>query len=376
MTDYTIASPNGGAWSINNTNTSKDGRFVQLAGLLEGASGSGNVFTRARAGILPGPPGATATQISGGGLVAPVSGLTFSIQPFAAVVERGGVGPYLVESTAVGSAAVGTADPSQTRVDRVDVRVLDGALGDNGGVSLIAVKVTAGTPGAGLPSAPTNSIPLGAWNVSAGATTLTSGMWVPSRKSAGIRGGVRLLMEGDLLTDPGFMSGELRDTTAVAAVATIDRWNSVTSTWQRIVDLSGAAVAQNAFPGAMGSSGSVTYVVPANTAGVAFKAPASGIVEVEWSADLRSSALNVSAILSPQVFTGATVGSGGVFQAANDNQSVSTNSQTNNTSVGSSVFVTGLTPGSSYNVQLFWRATNSGTAAGSNARVLVSPQAA
>jgi hypothetical protein len=379
VTDYTIASPNGNTWSIQSAAASKDGRFHDLAFLQQGAGGA-NILTKSRPGVLGSPPWLSNTQVPGAGQVFISTGLGWSVTPFAAVVERSSlVGSYVVVSTAVGFGTLSTADPSQTTVYRLDVQVLDGALGDNGGTSLTTVKVTRGTPGAGTPTAPTNSVPLGIWTVPANITSLSAGMWTGARKSAGFVGSVRMLLEGDSLADAGFMSGEMRDTSAIVTAptpGTIDRWNAAASVWQRVLDLSGAAVAQNFFPGAMGSSTSASYVVPANTAGCAFTAPSSGIVEVEWGADLRSSASNSSALLSPQVRAGGSVGVGTVFLAASDNQSVSTNSQTNNTTCSMSVFVTGLTPGATYNVQLLWKATNTGTVAGGNPRVLVSPQAA
>lgn len=213
MTDYTIASPNGGTWTIQSTNSATVGRYHDLAFLMEGAAGTANGFKQARAGILVGPSIASPpSNVPGGFAVAPTSGLGFSIQPGAAVVERSTlVGPYVVDSTAVGAAAVSTADPSQTRIDSVDVQVLDGVLGDNGGVSRTSVKVTAGTPGGGLPAAPANSVHLGSWSVPAGCTSLAAtGVWTPTWKSTCLRGGTRVLGPGDALADPGFVVGEER----------------------------------------------------------------------------------------------------------------------------------------------------------------------
>lgn len=234
MTDYAIASPNGGTWTIQSANSATVGRYHDLGFLMEGASGVGNVFKQCRPGVLVGPPVAASSNVPGAFAVAAATGLNFTVQPGPAVVERSTlVGTYGVESTAIGTGAVGTADPSQTRVDRLDIRVLDGALGDNGGVSLTAVKVTAGTPGAGLPAAPTNSIPLGSWSIPAGTTSLAAtATWSPGRKSAAVRGSTRVLLEADALSDPGFMVGEKRLRFHSTYGWLEDIWDAGTSTWR------------------------------------------------------------------------------------------------------------------------------------------------
>lgn len=214
MTDYTITSPNGGTWTDQSANNPTIGRYHDLGYVMEGAAGAGNVFKQARPGILPGPPVAAGSNIPGAFAVAPTSGLNFSIQPAAALLERNTLsGVYPVHSTAVGTAAVGTADPTQTRIDLVTVDHFDGALGDNSSTTLTRVHVKAGTPGGGVPAADVTAgarTILGWWTIPALTTTLTLGMWTDARKSAGVRGGSRVLMPGDALTDPGFMPAERR----------------------------------------------------------------------------------------------------------------------------------------------------------------------
>ena len=236
MTDYTIASPNGGTWTDQLANTATVGRYHDLGFLAEGAAGATNVFKQARPGILPGPPVAAASKIPGAFAVAPTSGLNFSIQPGASILERNTLsGLYHVQSTAVGTGAVGTADPSQTRIDLVTLDHFDGALGDNSSTTLTRVHVKAGTPGGGVPTAdvtPGARTILGWWTIPALTTTLTSGMWTDARKSAAIRGAVRVLLPGDALSDPGFDIGELRDTSVISTQGTIDYWDAVASVWR------------------------------------------------------------------------------------------------------------------------------------------------
>lgn len=239
MTDYTITAPNGGTWTDQLANTATVGRYHDLGFISEGAAGAASVFKQARAGVLPGPPVAAASKIPGAFAVAPTSGLNFSIQPGAVILERNTLsGLYHVQSTAVGTGAVGTADPSQTRIDLVTVDHFDGALGDNSSTTLTRVHVKAGAPGGGVPAidvTPGARQIMGWWTIPALTTTLTSGMWTDARKSSGLRGGIRPLLPGDALSDPGFHVDELRDTTAISTQGTIDCWDAVNSVWRTIL---------------------------------------------------------------------------------------------------------------------------------------------
>lgn len=233
MTDYTIAPPNGSAWSTQSLNAAKDGRAHDLSFLAEGASGAGNVFKQVRPGIFPGPPMAGSSNIPGAFAVTPTGGMTFSVQPGAGAVERSTLAyPYDIQSTAIGSCATTNGDPSQTRVDRVDLQMLDGALGDNGGVTKPNVKVTAGTPGSGIAAPPINSTQVGFWTIPAGTTTLTAGMWTDTRKSTAVRGGVRVLMPGDVLTDPGFNVAERRMRFHSTYGWLEDFWDAANAVWR------------------------------------------------------------------------------------------------------------------------------------------------
>lgn len=267
MTDYTITSPNGGTWTIQSTNSASVGRYHDLGFLMEGASGAANVFKQCRAGILSGPPVAASSNIPGAFAVAPTGGLNWSVQPGAAVVERGTLsGTYGVQSTAVGTGAVGTADPSLTRVDRLDLQTLDGALGDNGGVSKTSVKVTAGTPGSGIAGAPTNSDQVGFWTIPATTTTLTAGMWTDTRKSAAVRGSTRILLPGDALSDPGFNVGERRMRFHSTYGWMEDFWDAANAVWR------GTQVLVLPQPAQTGS-GSLATAATATIASVALSDP-------------------------------------------------------------------------------------------------------
>lgn len=228
----------GGTWTIQSTNTATTGRYHDLSFLAEGAAGA-NGFTTARTGVLPGPADSGTQTPNAFAVSATGTGLNMLIRRGAAVAERSTlVGTYLVHTETSGTVTFSTADGTNPRIDRVDLQVLDGALGDNGGVSVtqfvVTTGVAAGSPA--TPAAPSNSTPVAQTLLPANTTTLTIGMISDKRRSAGLRGGIRVQMPGDSTSDVGFGSGEWRDTTAIATtVPTIDRWNSLTAAWETLL---------------------------------------------------------------------------------------------------------------------------------------------
>jgi hypothetical protein len=236
LTNYTIASPNGDTWTIQSTNSASAGRYHDLGFLSEGSSTN---MGKSRPGIL-GASAPAASAIPSAMQLSVNAGLTMNVAAGAAVVERGTlVGPYRVDSTTVATVTLGTADATNPRIDRVDLRVLDGALGDNGGVSLTQFIVTQGTASGSpaVPTAPTNSIPLGQVLLPAGTVTITTGMITDTRKSAGIRGASRVLLPGDSLADPGFMAGEERTRYHATYGWLNDIWDPVASLWRGTQEL-------------------------------------------------------------------------------------------------------------------------------------------
>lgn len=99
-----------------------------------------------------------------------------------------------------------------------------------------------------------------------------------------------------------------------------------------------------------------------NDCGSAFVAPASGKVLVLYGANLDNGTALASTHVAPHVRTGSTVGSGTDVFAATLAKSVR-NVGTEDRTYGSSLPLTGLTPGNSYNVRLEHRVSgNTGTA--------------
>lgn len=226
----TSAQP-GGTWTIQSTNTASVGRFHDLAFLAEAVSS----FTQARPGVLSGFANAGATVAASFAFTPTGSGLNLFVFAGSAVVERTShAGPYTVVLDSTATVTFATADPTNSRIDRVDLQVLDGALGDNGGTSQTALVVTtgvaSGTPT--VPAAPANSIPICQVLLPATTTTLTSGMVTDTRKSAALRGATRLLLPGDSLSDPGYMAGETRLRYHATYGWLEDYWDPVASLWR------------------------------------------------------------------------------------------------------------------------------------------------
>lgn len=368
LTNYVIGTSAhaGGTWTIQNTNTAQVGRYHDLAWLTEGAADS-NGFTTSRPGCLPGPADDDSnipncwTQTPTG------TGLNLNVRRGSAVVERGTlVGSYIVESNATATVTLATANATNPRIDRVDLQVLDGALGDNGGTSQTALIVSSGTAAGSpsVPAAPSNSIPICQILLPANTTTLTSGMVTDKRRSAGLRGGTRVLLPGDSLTDVGFMPGEMRDTRAIASPGTIDTWDNASAAWVRVHDFAGAAVHFTHFAATdtVTNVTTTSYVAVTDTGGTHlghnFVAPASGIIELTWGANAFSGVSGSSLLIGSNVRQGGTVGSGtGQSTVSDDDAAVY--SLLGDVPGTRMRVVTGLTPGNTYNVQL--EAKNSGS---------------
>lgn len=135
------------------------------------------------------------------------------------------------------------------------------------------------------------------------------------------------------------------------------------------IDWNGATTVY-AFTATAGTTASLTYVLPTTASvGLVFVAPPSGKVKINWSSEITHSVANGWSQMSPNVRTGNVIGSGTVFLAANDFYSTRCRSATAAAGGGTGgdktmtnfYLLTGLTPGSSYNVQLYARVNTVGT---------------
>lgn len=118
------------------------------------------------------------------------------------------------------------------------------------------------------------------------------------------------------------------------------------------------------------STAYTTTLTPATICGVAFVAPPSGKVKILWNAELSNSGASFS-LVSPQVATGGTVGSGTVVLAADDARTINHNGTTSERN-GAITTCSGLTAGDTYNVALYHR-VGSGTGTFLRREVVVSP---
>jgi hypothetical protein len=112
-----------------------------------------------------------------------------------------------------------------------------------------------------------------------------------------------------------------------------------------------------------GTTTSSTYTATrtgtANVAGVAFKAPLSGIVRIDWACGI--SAVSGIPLVSFQCLTGAVIGSGSSVLAASDSYALQATT-TAELKVSDFYYVQGLTPNADYNAQLMYRSSGAVTA--------------
>ncbi|WP_409186730.1 hypothetical protein F9C11_21815 [Amycolatopsis sp. VS8301801F10] len=214
-----------GAWTLQQRNNARQGRAL-LQSLFLGASQNAPLSANRSGVISTASDGTQAYDFR----VTVSSGLTMTVQPGSAVVNRPGQGPYT--AWRVPAAVSVTCDPAPAtnpRNDLVVLRIYDAALGDVvPAEGPVAIQVITGSPGP-TPADPVTADSTGAvtnWatapvpsqaagggvgiilaraQVSTGGTiTLTD-----LRRSTGLIGGVRVLLPGDSLTDPGYMPGDL-----------------------------------------------------------------------------------------------------------------------------------------------------------------------
>lgn len=138
------------------------------------------------------------------------------------------------------------------------------------------------------------------------------------------------------------------------------------------------ATGGNTDTGTTASTSFVTALTGAtnNTWGVAFIAPPSGTVVVQGKAAASNATANDYALLDFQVRQGSTINSGTVVRATNDNTAGIIRSGTAGlqATIVTTDIVTGLTPGSAYNVTLAYRSSSGGTVSYNRRQALVIPQ--
>lgn len=163
--------------------------------------------------------------------------------PGTAVISRSGQGPYLLMQTTVPQIPLDVADGTNPRYDLVYLRLYDAKLGDPTSLHGFQWCVVKGNPQASpvIPSLPAvdGVQAVGAILRPAGVNTVANSQITDLRKSTAVAGGVRPLLPGDLLTDPGSVHGERRCRATPSGLVTLgappvlyDWWDAANSVWR------------------------------------------------------------------------------------------------------------------------------------------------
>lgn len=132
-------------------------------------------------------------------------------------------------------------------------------------------------------------------------------------------------------------------------------------------------VAQSAAASGSVSTTSGTYVALTNNPGVAFVAPPSGRVIVSFGSTLDGNTATVFGMVTVQIRTGSTIGSGTIFTTASDDNAIGSEGDTA-TQYGRTLMISGLTSGANYNAQMLYKLfSGSGTAFFARRNIVVYP---
>lgn len=145
------------------------------------------------------------------------------------------------------------------------------------------------------------------------------------------------------------------------------------SSWRYITPEATASSIQTDSGTVTSTSYTGTRTGTSNVAGVAFKAPASGSVRIDWACGVSNSSASNITLASIEVRTGTSVGSGTSVLAAGDAYALQINTATE-TKISDFYVVSGLTARSDYNVRLMYRVT-AGTGTFNRPKVLVQSNA-
>lgn len=203
------------AWTFDDQNTAQNGRFV-MGAFFQNAASSTAANSAWRDGVIPGVFSVSlGTYRSFHVTENSPTGSSVLVQPGHAVVTRTGQGLYVCPNSTARVVALDAADVTNPRIDLIVLQVLDQPLGDS--VTQSQVRAVTGTPSGSpvAPALPTGAIPLARVAVAAAPTgnTIVNANITDLRKTAGLAGGVRILLPGDSTSDAG-VPGDLRYTSA------------------------------------------------------------------------------------------------------------------------------------------------------------------
>ena len=173
-------------------------------------------------------------------------------------------------------------------------------------------------------------------------------------------------------TEQIYTAGEIRNATAVSSGVS---WVGMKNGQWYEENASGTAVTSGVFTKIVAvTTGSAAFVADPGfpTEGITFTAPASGVVEISWGGELINSAAASGTVLGYELRTGGTIGSGTVVVGPSDDRTVRM-AGTARFQMANYDTVTGLTPGSTYNIRLMYRATG-GTGTFERRRLRIQPR--
>lgn len=211
------------AWTQQNVNTAQNGRLN--IGALFPAAAATTGLTAWRDGVICSTNQAGSSNLPGDlqvKAITPTPSLSLTVEAGHMIVTRSGQGPFLGYLGTQSTLTIAAADPTNPRIDRIVAQIYDTTIGDSlvglsplpSSPGCFVIRAVTGTP-AGSPVAPTltaGQISLANIAVAANATQITSVNITDNRKSALTPSGARVLLPGDLVTDAGAVSGELRHT--------------------------------------------------------------------------------------------------------------------------------------------------------------------
>lgn len=214
-------------WTLQNVDTARVGRVHDGVFILQGSTTPNGAY---RQGVI------STVFDSGLGVLTCLfvaaqtpNSLSCDVSAGNAIIDRSGQGPYAAMFTGVSTITFDAAHATLPRIDRVDLVINDGALGDAGTNATITITtgVAAASPATPADPAPGRSIPLATVSRPANDNTIAQADITDTRKSAGVLGMTRLLLPGDSLSDPGFVVGERQNTFTkdVVGGTRIREWN-------------------------------------------------------------------------------------------------------------------------------------------------------
>lgn len=287
------------------------------------------------------------------------TGFAATIAPLTVVVQTtAALGAYIAAFPAGAaelSKTISAAHATLPRVDAIDVKIFD-TEADSSTFRGADIQYNAGTANAS-PVAPTFTgvgVRLGTFAVPASGGG--NPVWTINPALIGYAGAGGIL---EVATDPS--NPRIGTVTSNRTTGALKYWNG--TAW---INLLGGFTPVEATEATLQNNTTTTFVAGSPVCGLTFVAPPSGAVLITLSAYFAQKINQQTAIVSYTVRTGGTIGSGTtVGTAANANRALVAGDAVNSGAIARnqasrSKRHPGLTPGSTYNVQVEFQTTATG----------------